>query len=84
MSASDTLGIIRDPHFGVGDRGTVALWFTVYVSESGAALQVFGVEDAVAIIAAYGVRDVSDLDGKSCWVDTSSPGMIRWVKAAKL
>ncbi len=81
---SDTLGIIRDPHFGVGDRGTVALWFTVYVGEASAALQVFGVEDAVAIIAAYGVGDVADLNGKPCWLDTSTPGMIRWVKAAKL
>ena len=34
-----TLGVIYEPHFGVGDRGTVNLWFSVYVTESSAALK---------------------------------------------
>lgn len=78
-----TMAIIRDPHFGVGDRGTVALWFTVYVTESSAALQVFDVDEGVKIIADYGVSDVCKLDGKPCWVDTSTSGTVRWVGAFK-
>lgn len=76
-----TLAIIKDPHFGVGDRGEVALWFSVYVTESSAALQVFDAAEGVEILKAYGVKDASDLAGKPCWVDTSNVGMIRWVRA---
>ena len=76
-----TLGVIYEPHFGVGDRGTVNLWFSVYVTESSAALQVFDVDEGAEILKAYGVRDAADLAGRPCWVDMSKPGLITWVKA---
>lgn len=79
---SDTLAIIGEPRFGVGDRGGVVLTFSVYVTESSAALQVFGAEEGAKIIEAYG-GDVETLRGKPCWVDTSDPGLIRWVRPWK-
>ncbi|HEY1690019.1 MAG TPA: hypothetical protein VGF95_14285 [Solirubrobacteraceae bacterium] len=79
MSPEKTLAIIDKPVYGVGDRGRVALHFSVYVTESSAALQVFEDSAAIAeILTAYGVRDVKDLHGKPCWVDTSKPGLIAW------
>lgn len=78
---SNTLAIIRRPKFGVGDRGTVTLTFDTYVAESSAALQVFNAEDGAKILEEYKAKDVSELEGKPCWVDTSSAGMIRWAKA---
>lgn len=62
------LAIIREPRFGVDDRGHVALSFHVYVTESSAALQVFESGKGCDIIAEYGVRDVHELAGKPCWV----------------
>lgn len=75
-----TLAIIEEPHFGVGDRGEVALWFSTYITESTAALQVFDVAEGAPILKAYGVRDAADLAGRPCWVDTSKPGLIVWGK----
>lgn len=84
LESGKTMAVIRKPQFGVGDRGKVMLWFTVYTSETLAALQVFTPEQAVEIIEAYGVDDVSKLDGKPCWVDTSSnPGLMLWAGAWK-
>jgi hypothetical protein len=83
QSSSKQLGIIRDVHFGVGDRGRVALWFTTMVDESGGALQVFEDPDVfLKIIADYGVEDVAKLAGQPCWVNASA-GLIRWVGAWK-
>lgn len=73
-----TLGIIRQPAFGVTDRGSVALSFSVYVTESSAALQVLGVDQAVDVIRAYGVHDVRELEGKPCWVRCSA-NLIEWL-----
>lgn len=81
-SDSRKMAIIRRPQFGVGDRGTVALWFTVYVTDSTAALQVFDVDGAVQIITAYGVDDVAKLDGKPCWVEDNG-ATIRYVEACR-
>jgi hypothetical protein len=72
------MAIIRRPKFGVGDRGRTWLQFETYVSESSAASQTLEVDEAAKVIEAYGVTDVSKLDGKPCWVDTSRPGIIAW------
>lgn len=83
-SERQQLAIIKQVHCGVGDRGYAALWFSTYITEGSAALQVFGWEEAKTIIEAYGVSDVARLEGKPCWVDTSAAGLIRWVGAAKI
>jgi hypothetical protein len=74
-----TMAIIRHPRFGVGDRGVVWLEFETYISEASAAHQILKVEDAVKVIEAYSVSDISLLAGKPCWVDTSKPGLITWI-----
>lgn len=78
---TETLAIIKRPRYGVTDRGTVALSLETYVTESSAAGQHFSATEAAEILKAYGVSDVADLAGRPCWVDTSSPGLIRWVRA---
>lgn len=67
----EQLAVIRDVHFGVGDRGTVCMWFSAYITEGSAAVQVLSVERAVELIAAAGVDDVRKLDGRTCWVDVT-------------
>ena len=80
---AESLAIIREVHCGVSDRGTACLWFSAYIGESSAALQVMSWSDAKDIIEAYAVTDVADLNGKPCWVDTSSHGIIRYLRPAK-
>lgn len=76
-----TLGVIREVRCGCDD-GVACLRFTVYVSESRAALQSLSWDEAGRLIEAYGVEDVARLDGKHCWVDTSNPGLMSWVGPA--
>lgn len=75
------LAIIRQVECGVGDYGQAALWFSTFITESGAALQVFDWDQAREVIEAYGVRDVHQLEGKPCWVNASG-SLIRWVGPA--
>jgi hypothetical protein len=79
QSDSKTLAIIKGVRFGVGDRGSVTLSFSVYTTESSAALQVFNAAEGASIIQAYGVERVEQLENKPCWVDTSEPTFIRWI-----
>ncbi len=76
-----TMAIIKDVRCGVGDRGRAWLQFSTYCSEASAALQIIEWEDAKDVIEAYGVSDVSQLEGKPCWVDISAPGLITWIGA---
>lgn len=74
------LAIIQEPHLGVRDYGKTALWFVVELTENHTgALQVFHDPiEVFCLIEAYGVRDIKDLKGKSCWVDVTL-GRIVWV-----
>jgi hypothetical protein len=81
IDSPEQIALISRPRFGVGDRGTVTLTFSVYVSEHSGALQVFGVEEGAAIIEAYG-GDVATLQGKPCWVKCERQ-MIRWIRPWK-
>jgi hypothetical protein len=84
VNGEKSLAIIKNVHCGVGDRGRAALWFSVHITESSAALQVFEWNQAKEIIEAYGVEDVARLDGKPCWVDLNEPGIIRWIGSAQI
>lgn len=69
MAGVEQLAVIRNVNCGVGDRGRFALWFTTYIKECVAALQVF--EDPVEIakvVESAGVSSVFDLKNKTCWV----------------
>lgn len=72
---TEQLAIIKNPKFGVGDRGEVVLTFEAYINESTAALQVLSADDGVKFLRAYGVSDASYLAGKPVWMDTSRPGL---------
>ena len=65
------LAIIKGVHFGVGDRGYVCMWFSAYVDEAAAALQVLSVDAAVKLIKAMNVDNVDKLNGKPVWVNVN-------------
>lgn len=77
------LAVIRRPVFGTDDRGSVSLRFTAYVSEAGAADQYLQAKYAVEVLAAADASDVSELNGKTCWV-REHDGLIEFVRMAKL
>ena len=77
------LAVIRDIHFGVGDRGRVCMWFSAFVSESSTALQVLSVEQAVDLLQRHGVDNTSRLEGKTVWVEVDDR-MIKYLEPAKL
>jgi hypothetical protein len=79
------IGIIRHVRYGMTDRGgRPALQFSVYTDEGYAADHaLFGAEAEQVFIDAD-VTDVARLDGHACWVDTSTHGIMRFVRIAKL
>lgn len=72
------LAIIKQVGFGNRDVGHPVLFFSTYIEEGHAALQVLDGTEALDFIKAYGVYDVKDLEGKSVWVECSR-GMIKIV-----
>ena len=62
------MAVIKGVQIGVGDRGVAWLSFSVYPEESLASLQILSWEDAKVFIEAYGVSDVSKLNGKPVWI----------------
>lgn len=84
MNGSELVtAIVRNPRFGVGDRGSVVLSFSTYTSEASAADHHLSVEDAEKVLLDAGVGDVAALAGKPCWVDLGTPGIIRFVRMWK-
>lgn len=81
LPGMEQLAIIKNVRCGVGDRGVAWLQFDAYTSESRAALQVIGWDVAKEVIEAYGVSDVSKLEGKPCYVE-SDKGMSTFTRAA--
>jgi hypothetical protein len=75
----EKMAVIRDVGIGMRDAPYPCLWFSTYVSEAGAALQVLTWEQAEKLVRDTGVRDVRDLEGKPCWVEESA-GMIKFVR----
>ena len=77
---SEQMAIIRDVGIGAGDRGIPCLWFSTYVTESSAALQVIDWTDAFELLKA--VDRVEQLNGKPCWVEVDG-NMIRFLRLWK-
>ena len=63
--------IIKEVGFGCRDIGQPCLFFTTYINECSAALQVLHGDEAMKVIKASGVYDVKKLEGKPCWVEVS-------------
>lgn len=80
---TEQLAIIKDVGIGMRDVGRPVLWWTVYVGDNAGALHVFDWEEANAIITAYGVENVQDLNGKPCWVEVDS-NKITFKRACKI
>jgi hypothetical protein len=75
MNNGKTLAVMRDVKFGVSDRGGVCLMFSAYTEEHLCAGHFVPLKEAAEFIRAYGVDDVSKLNGKTCWVKVD--GMIQ-------
>lgn len=79
----EKMAIIKDVGIGLRDAGVPILWFTVYVSECGAALQIFNWNDAGKLIKEAGVYAVTQLEGKPCLVDEDNQ-LIKFVRILKI
>lgn len=65
----EQLAVIRNAHLEVEDHcGEVCIFFDAYLTESVASLQVIRWNDAQRMLQRC--RQVSDLNGKACWVET--------------
>ena len=71
-------GIIREVGIGRRDTNHPCLWFTMYISEGTASLQVISWDDAHDIVARF--YDVRSLEGYPCWADVSVPGIAKFVR----
>ena len=63
------LAIMRGVSIGMRDISHPCMWFSTYISEHEAALQVLSWEAAADVIKQYGTYDLKLLEGKPCWVD---------------
>ena len=77
------LAIMKDVGIGVRDVGRPVMFFSTYISESVAALQILSLEQAYALLNQAQVYDVKDLEGKPCWVEEGN-GMIKFLEYAKI
>lgn len=84
MATEPTMAIMRNVRFGVGDRDVCWLQFETKLAGGSAAMQYLMPDEAIPLIEEYGVRDVHDLNGKPCLVDTSEQGRILFVGACKV
>lgn len=69
-----TLAVVKGISFGCRDIGRPCLWFSTYINESVAALQVLTGKEMLDAIAESGVYDIKELEGKPCWVETDGKG----------
>lgn len=69
------LAIMKGVRFGLNDRDQVALTFSTYEREGSAAGQNLNVDQTVEMIKAAKVRDIKDLEGKPCWIETDGQFM---------
>jgi hypothetical protein len=65
---TETLAMIEEVGVGARDVGAPVLWFTVS-GDGWGSLQVFNLNDPVAIDLLGSVREVHDLNGRMCVVD---------------
>ncbi len=74
---SEQVAIIRDVRVGANDRGQPGLSFTTCITESGAACQFAGWEQAGKILAT--VTDARQLEGSPCWAEAGG-NLIRFLR----
>lgn len=77
------LAIIRNPTYGVNDRGNVWLCFQAHTDENGAAMLGFTQPQADEIIKQADAQDVRRFDGRACWVCLED-GLMRFVRMANI
>ena len=77
------LAVIKNVRCGVGDRGRAWLSFNTYITECSAAGQFVEWADAKKVLEDAYVEDVSQLNGKACWVEVSN-GFIKFLEIAKI
>lgn len=63
------MAIIREVGYGCRDLGKPVLWFSAFIDEGLAALQVLYGKEADKVITESGVYDVHSLDGWTCLVE---------------
>ena len=66
---TEELAIIEDVAFGVRDVNWANLSFSVTTLDYGA-LQVLGAEEAIELIERHHIRNIKDLEGMPCIVET--------------
>lgn len=74
---SEQVAIIRDVRAGANDYGQPGLTFTTYITESSAAQQFIGWQEAGEIVKK--VTDIRELEGKPCWVEADGD-LIRFLR----
>ena len=67
------LAIIKGVGIGIRDCNAPVLWFSVEMLHGGA-LQIFPWNEARQVILDFSVRDVRDLEGRACIVDSGDGG----------
>lgn len=77
------LAIMKGVDFGLRDVGIPVLWFSVYISECSAALQVLAGEEIKVLLKDAGCYSIKELEGKSCWVECES-NHITFIEFAKI
>ena len=73
------LAVIKEAGYGLRDIGKPVLFFTAYTKKGIGALQIFLQPKADEIIVEAGVREVQQLNGKTCWVvvDSDTIGFLK-------
>ncbi len=75
------LAIISDVHVGCRDVDFPMLWFTV-TGINYSALQCLPWEEAGSLIRDNGVRDIKELNGRGCIVE-SAGGLMKFIELKK-
>ena len=75
MNKEKVMSIIKDAGYGCRDIGHPVLFFTVYVREACASLQIMQGKQADDFLSKYQVYDVHDLNGKPVWVNDNGQTM---------
>lgn len=70
------LAIIKGVGFGMRDMGEPCLWFATHIDESVAALQIFVEDELKQVVKESGCYDISEIEGKSCWVECENNTII--------
>lgn len=77
------LAIMKEIGIGIRDVGRPVMFFSTYISECTAALQILSWDEAFKLLDQSQAWDVKQLEGKSCWVEVDN-GMIKFLEYAKI